>query len=583
MLARSICLFGTLALASILGSAPLSAQRPQNADRLDPQVVEVMDQFVREGRYDYVLKDGRTSTFLTVRVVVELERAPNDPTWETIRVGDKVPVMAQAIAQRQDAFLAKARQALDPAVRADVKFTRRLTLQYSICAELTSRAALDAVASLPGVAMVWNDNLNEFNTVEGRALTGSDSAASSGFDGAGVGIAVLDTHFDLLHPELGGSTSLPNSVVKGGWNATSPGSSIHDRNNAFDCEHGTAAASIARRYATGADLYGLVVFPFGVGTASDSDIAAAINWCVTNKNGVGGGAPIRIISMSLGGGQHMSPISSGTLHNACNTALTNDILCFASAGNDGWTNAIGSPAASTACMSVGSTWDSNAGSYVSGTCTDPNRLVDERACYSDTASFLSFYAPAENVVAAQCGGGTLFFGGTSAACPAAAGLAAQLLHARPQYIGDKTGLVALFQATGVQVIGDSSKRRINLTAAIGVLGGIEACFENEVGSNLNLGDDELAVNVALGFTFPYPGGSTTAIDICSNGFFYLQTGSSTDERWDNIRGSNFTSDPASIAPIWKDLDPSSSGGVYFNSFGDHAVITWLEVQPFNSP
>ncbi|MBK8098374.1 MAG: hypothetical protein IPK26_14790 [Planctomycetes bacterium] len=30
--------------------------------------------------------------------------------------------------------------------------------------------------------------------------------------------------------------------------------------------------------------------------AYDSTIANAINWCVTNKNGTGGGAPIRVIS-----------------------------------------------------------------------------------------------------------------------------------------------------------------------------------------------------------------------------------------------------------------------------------------------
>ena len=277
----------------------------------------------------------------------------------------------------------------------------------------------------------------------------------------------------------------------------------------------------------------MVVFALGAATASDFDISSAVNWCVTNKNGVGGGNPIRILSMSLGGGQYFSALNSGILHNAAGTALSNDILVFGSSGNDGWGSSMGSPAASSNVISVGSVFDETQGFTFTfpGTCSDSTPTEDERVCYSNTASFLDVYAPSEDVVAAQCGGGTALFGGTSAACPAAAGLCAQLLSARPQYIGDKSGIVSLFQSTGAPVLGDGSKRRINLTAAIGVVGNVEACFETDIGADLQLGDDDIATNQALGFTFSYPGGSTTAIDVCSNGFFYLQTGSSSDTRF----------------------------------------------------
>jgi subtilisin family serine protease len=300
-------------------------------------------------------------------------------------------------------------------------------------------------------------------------VTGSATAASQGHTGAGVGVAVIDTNFDLLHPELGGSTTLPNSVVKGGYNYSTPGAAIHSQ-NFNDCYHGTGTASIVRRYAPGVHLYTLVVFP----NAYDSTIANAINWCVTNKNGVGGGSPIRVINMSLGGGAYTAAVTSGTLHTACGTALSNGILPVAASGNNGYTDRISLPAASTNCISVGSTWDANGAPYSPfppAYCSDTSRQVDERACYSNMASFLSIYAPSEQVICAQCGGGTFALGGTSSASPATAGLIAQFLHARPTYVGNLSGIKTLFHDTGASVIGHTAKRRANLPAAITAAGG----------------------------------------------------------------------------------------------------------------
>jgi hypothetical protein len=169
-------------------------------------------------------------------------------------------------------------------------------------------------------------------------------------------------------------------------------------------------------------------------------------------------------------------------------ALGSGILCFAAAGNDGWMDSMGSSAASTNCISVGSTWDAANAPYSPfppAYCSDTSRQLDERCCYSDTASFLSIYAPSEQVICAQCGGGTFALGGTSSATPAAAGLTAQLLHARPQYIGDRAGVVSLYQSTGATVIGDTSKRRINLTAALGG-GGTVPALSNGVTVNYSV-------------------------------------------------------------------------------------------------
>lgn len=445
-----------------LASAWASAQSPSHEVdvRIDPQLLLdaerlAVDGFLREG-------EGARPD---LRVVIEIAQEPGDATFENSTADDKVADVQAAVIRRQGQFVDALDAAMAPAQRAGVRILFPLELQYMIAAEVADGATLRALAAAPGVKFVWKDNLNRLHTVQGRQLTGSSAQASAGWTGAGVGVAVIDTNFDLLHPELGGSTTLPNPVVKGGANFSGGGGGPIHSQTWSSCYHGTGVASIVRRYAPGCHLYTLVVFP----NAFDSVVANAINWCVTNKNGVGGGAPIRVINMSLGSSSHTAPVTSGTLHNACTTALANDIVCFASSGNDGSVVSINAPAASINCISVGSTWDTNNAPYTPfapANCSDPSRLLDERCCYSNTASFLSAYCPSEEVICAQCGGGTFDLGGTSSASPAAAGLTAQLLHARPNLIGNLSGIVSLYQSTGATVIGDTGKRRINLTAAI---------------------------------------------------------------------------------------------------------------------
>lgn len=414
-----------------------------------------------------------------VRVIVHLNDY-TDTSFESLaserKIENAMALVGQSVADTQNDFYMTL-QAENLMVASDIKAAGGgfepvlpLTYQYAVAGYVDNEAALKAIAKLDEVKFVEFDKLNELYDVEGRAVTGSATQANSnGHRGQGVGVAVIDSHFDLLHPELGGSTNLPNGTVYGGSNYSDPGTSIHSR-NMNDCYHGTGTASIVRRYAPDSDLYLLTVFP----NAYDSVISDAINWAITNKNGTNGGAPIRVISMSLGGGQYTSTCDTGLMHQAAGSALSNGILVFAASGNDGWTNSMGSPACSTNVISIGSTWDENQPNYSPfppAYCSDNNRQLDERTCYTNTNALLDLYAPSEEVICARCGGGTAPLGGTSSACPAAAGLTAQFLSADASFIGDMSGLVSRFQSTGAPVIGDTGKRRIDLTAAIGGSGG----------------------------------------------------------------------------------------------------------------
>jgi len=89
----------------------------------------------------------------------------------------------------------------------------------------------------------------------------------------------------------------------------------------------------------------------------------------------------------------------------------------------------------------------------------------------------------------------------------------------------------------------------------------------------NFGDDTEA-NITLPFNLPYPGGVTTTLRICSNGF--VTTGSSPAV-------NNYTPTVAKFLPLemwcalWRDLNPSSGGDVYIDSNSQRTVISWSGV------
>lgn len=454
-----------------------------NHPKVDPYVYEEFETVATKAK-----PDGEG-----VRVVIHLEDGANI----NLKTADPDAV-ADAVLNNQNEFLQELRA---EGMMADNRpfgfksngFSAEMLLdhQHAIAGYVSDVVTVERIANKAKVTYVEFDRLNELFTVQGRNITGSSSVASGGNDGTNIGVAVIDSNYDLLHPELGGSTSLPNGVVYGGYNYSSNNNQIHSQNFS-DCYHGTGTASIVRRYAPDADLYTLVVFP----NAYNSNIANAINWAISNKNGVNGGAPIKVISMSLGGGQYSGSCNSGVVHTAAGNALSNGILVLAASGNDGWNSSTASPSCSSNIISVGSTWDANGANYspfAPAYCSDSNRQVNERTCYSNKSSVLDIYAPSEEVICAQCGGGTWALGGTSSACPAAAGMVAQLLDADGSYAGDKSAVVSLFQSTGVQVIGDTSKRRIDISAAVGG-GGPGGSCTNYSGSLSGSGDYEYEPN-----------------------------------------------------------------------------------------
>jgi hypothetical protein len=115
-------------------------------------------------------------------------------------------------------------------------------------------------------------------------------------------------------------------------------------------------------------------------------------------------------------------------------------------------------------------------------------------------------------------------------------------------------------------------------------------FETNIGPGLNHADDQISRALALGFSFNIPGstaGSTNSIDISSNGWIGLVSGSIPDTGFfigDAARTRDFPIYER-IAAWWTDLDPSvNTGDTHFTTLTNptRAVITWNQVSRFGA-
>ena len=160
-------------------------------------------------------------------------------------------------------------------------------------------------------------------------------------DGNGIKVAVLDTGFDLGHPEFTGRSIASGSFV---------GQPVQDLHGHGTHTAGTACGpktppGLVPRYGIGFRtqmFIGKVLTNSGSGT--QAQVLAGMNWAIANK--------CAVISMSLGAGIPVQP--SYTAAGAA--ALANGCLIVAAAGNDsnrpGLIRPAGAPANSPTIMSV---------------------------------------------------------------------------------------------------------------------------------------------------------------------------------------------------------------------------------------
>ncbi len=163
----------------------------------------------------------------------------------------------------------------------------------------------------------------------------------SAFSGNGIRVAMLDTGFDMGHPEFAGRAFVTNTFV---------GQPVADLNGHGTHTTGTACGpktppGLVPRYGAGYQtriFVGKVLTNAGSGTMAG--VLAGMNWAIANK--------CEVISMSLGAQIAVQPAYT----NAGLAALNNNLLIIAAAGNasnrPGTIAATGAPANSPTIMSV---------------------------------------------------------------------------------------------------------------------------------------------------------------------------------------------------------------------------------------
>ena len=362
---------------------------------------------------------------------------------------------------------------------------------------------LDILLQSPDVLSVEPVFELEAHLAQGIPLEAGDNYRSL-YNGQGLSIAICDTGINYTHPLLGNGT-FPNAKVIGGYDVGQSKADPMDGNG-----HGTACAGITAgplpTVATGdyigglaynAKLYALKITSSATGgSATTAAMVAAWDWCVTHQND-NAQNPIMIISTSFGGGKYGSTCDTDTpaMTSAAANAVAAGMTLFVSSGNDGYCDSVGWPSCISYVNAVGAVYDAAFGQYTpcisadscaptklsTGDCTSgyyatDNTQADMVTSYSNSASMVSLYAPSNKCYTIGLGSSyDTSFGGTSAACPYAAGAAAALQSAAKARMGawlTPAQVKTILTASGDMVTDAKSslaRPRVNLKNAIDTL------------------------------------------------------------------------------------------------------------------
>jgi subtilisin family serine protease len=236
-------------------------------------------------------------------------------------------------------------------------------------------------------------------------------APNSTATGKGVKVAVLDTGFDLKHPDFVGRNVTHESFVQGeevqdghGHGTHCIGSSCGPR----DVEKGPGYG-----VAYEADIYAGKVLS-NAGSGADGGILAGINWAINSG--------CAVISMSLGAPTQPGQAYSRTFEKVATRAMEKGSLIIAAAGNEsdrriGRVNPVGHPANCPSIMSVAAIDVARALAWFSCGTVDTIGAIDLAGPGFDVYS--SWPMPLRNKR----------ISGTSMATPHAAGIAALIAQA----------------------------------------------------------------------------------------------------------------------------------------------------------
>jgi len=260
----------------------------------------------------------------------------------------------------------------------------------------------------PNIERVVEDQIVHASLDTSIPQISANSVYPLGITGQGIQTCIVDTGVDDTHPALNPLIAEINYVTLD-INGDPTGDATDDHG------HGTHVAGIVasndaifRGVAPDSSLMAAKVLDSD-GFGFESDVASGIDWCVAN------GADV--INLSLGGDPSLGTCDSDLGAMAVNDAVAAGVIVAVASGNDGYINAISSPACASGAIAVGAIDD-----------------FDGRTPFSNEGPQLDVVAPGDPVTSLRApinGGGFATFSGTSMATPHVAGLAALILDANP--------------------------------------------------------------------------------------------------------------------------------------------------------
>lgn len=302
---------------------------------------------------------------------------------------------------------------------------------------LVDAAGLEALRRSEAVLDLHEDELLRPSLAESMVAIGAPAAWALGATGATQSIAIVDTGVDKAHPFLAGkviaeacfSTSITDqsvfSLCPGGQpTATQSGAGLPCADSIAGCDHGTHVAGIAAGRGTltsgvarEANLVAVQIFSRydnptlcnGAPScliAFTSDLVRALEHLYAQRDLY----RLAAVNLSLGGARYDSFCDAEipALKMAIDLLRSAGIPSIAASGNDGFSGGVATPACISSAISVGSTGE------------QPGTL-DLVSGFSNSASFLSFLAPGEEISSSVPGGGYRTKMGTSMAVPHVSG------------------------------------------------------------------------------------------------------------------------------------------------------------------
>ena len=393
MAAHRICLF-------LFFSAALAFIRPTFANSpFDPEID--LSEHLREKLSPRALDLIKNRTYPELLVILKPKGNPQDLTGQSSPIDRRQNLDAQRLSLKRDLTEFMDRFT-DNEISIKKQFNHLPVLKFA----LNDKRVLEQILALGEIVAVVEEQQFFPNTTESLPLISQPEAMSGDIRGKGQSFGIVDTGIDYTKAVFG-NCSAPG--IPSGCRVAASIDIAEEDGALDDSGHGTLVSGIAAQMAPDANIVGLDVFSGG--SASTTDLLAAIDWLVTNRETYN----ITAANFSLGTSQlYSSPCDSrfNPFKAALDTLLENDILPVVASGNEGSPNSLSNPACVSAALSVGAVYDANVGTRTWSACSDASTNQDQVACFSNSASFLDLLAPGAMITSAGYQGG-----GTSMAAP----------------------------------------------------------------------------------------------------------------------------------------------------------------------